>query len=116
MLFFGSDRSLFDCKQNLSLTLTNLGYCYSFNVNTSAEELTVSNSGARYGLHLILDIQQEEYLPMFGSAGVKVTIQPRGVIPDPDERGIFVPLGEEAQIELRRMVIQLRTQAQEGVA
>ena len=104
--FSGSDRSLFDCKQNLSLTLTNLGYCYSFNVNTSAEELTVSNSGAQYGLHLILDIQQEEYLPMFGSAGVKVTIQPRGVIPEPDERGILIPPGEEAQIELRRMVIK----------
>ena len=102
--FIGSHRLFFDCKQNLSLTLTSYGYCYSFNIDTTAEELTVSNSGARYGLSLILDIQQEEYLPVFGSAGVTVSVQPRGNPPNPAERGIFLPPGEEGAIELRAQI------------
>ena len=102
--FIGSHRLFFDCKQNLSLTLTSYGYCYSFNIDTTAEELTVSNSGARYGLSLILDIQQEEYLPVFGSAGVTVSVQPRGTPPNPVERGIFLPPGEEGAIELRAQI------------
>ena len=104
--FSGGDSSLINCTQNLTLTLTNLGYCYSFNSLTSAPEVTVSNSGARYGLSLLLDIQQEEYLPLFGSAGVRVAIQPRGVPPEPDERGILIPPGEEGLIELRAQIVR----------
>ena len=104
--FLGSDQSLFSCKQNLSLTLTRIGYCYSFNSDVAAKIVTVSNSGARYGLRVILDIQQEEYLPVLAAAGVRVTIQPRGVPPEPDERGVLVPPGEEALIQIRAQEIE----------
>ena len=104
--FLGSDQSLFSCKQNLSLTLTRIGYCYSFNSDMTAEAVTVSNSGARYGLQLILDIQQEEYLPVLSAAGVRIAIQPRGVPPEPDERGVLVPPGEQALIQLRAQEIE----------
>ena len=104
--FAGSDGSLYDCKQNLSLTLTNLGYCYSFNSDPAAKVVTVSNSGARYGLGMILDINQTDYLPILSAAGVRVMIQPRGVPPEPDERGVLIPPGEEALIELRTQIFK----------
>ena len=107
--FTGSDRSLFDCKKNLSLTLTSLGYCYSFNANATADVLTVSKSGARYGLSLILDIQQEEYLPVYGSAGVRVVAHERGTPPEPFDNGILIPPGEECLIGLRAQVYDDRS-------
>lgn len=105
-IFAGSDGSLYDCKKNLSLTLTNLGYCYSFNSDPAAKVVTVSNSGARYGLGMVLDIDQENYLPVLTGAGVRVMIQPRGVPPEPDERGVLIPPGEEGLIELRTQIIK----------
>ena len=105
--FAGSGGSLYDCKENLSLTLTNLGYCYSFNSDPAAEVVTVSNSGARYGLGMILDIYQADYLPVsMTGAGVRVMIQPRGVPPEPDERGVLIPPGEEGLIQLRTQIIK----------
>ena len=104
--FFGSDLSLLNCKESLAVTLTDLGYCYTFNGLTNASELSVPGAGARYGLHLLLNINQSEYLPSFGEAGVKVAIHPRGVPPQPYSKGIAIPAGRSGFISLRKSTIE----------
>ena len=104
--FFGNELSLLNCKESLAVTLTDLGYCYTFNGLTNVSELSVPGAGARYGLHLLLNINQSEYLPSFGEAGVKVAIHPRGVPPQPYSKGIAVPAGRSGFISLRKITIE----------
>ena len=104
-LFTGQGTNIFDCKNMLVPTLTDLGYCYSFNSEVSAPELFIRNTGSRYGLDLLLNISQGDYLPLLNSAGVRVAIHPRGVPPEPDERGIAVPPQRSAFIGLRTSTV-----------
>lgn len=99
--FFGNNLSLLNCAESLSLTLTDLGYCYTFNGEVNAPEVTVGGVGATYGLHVLLEINQSEYLPNFGDAGVKVAIHPRGVPPQPYSKGISIPAGRSGSIALQ---------------
>ena len=90
-----------NCSNMLVPTLTDIGYCYTFNGQVDAPELRISNTGSRYGLDVVLNISQANYLPILNGAGVRVAIHPRGVPPEPDERGIAVPPQRSAFIGLR---------------
>ena len=103
--FFGSDFSLLNCKENFSVKLTDLGYCFTFNGFANESEKYVNGAGARYGLHMLLNINQTEYLPSFSEAGIKVAIHPRGVPPQPYSRGIAIPAGRSAFIGMRKSTI-----------
>ncbi|XP_032298655.1 acid-sensing ion channel 3 [Coturnix japonica] len=67
---------------NFTAIFTRLGKCYTFNSGQPGMELlTTLQGGAGNGLELMLNIQQEEYLPVWGDtdetsyeAGVKVQI------------------------------------------
>lgn len=49
---------------------TRLGKCYTFNSGQPGTELlTTLQGGAGNGLELMLNIQQEEYLPVWGDTG-----------------------------------------------
>lgn len=47
-----------------------MGQCYTFNSGAhGAELLTTSKGGAGNGLEIMLDVQQEEYLPIWKDMG-----------------------------------------------
>ena len=56
------------------------------------------------GLHLTLDINQDDYIGyMAHSAGVSVVIHPQGIMPFPDEEGISISPGELTDISLTQV-------------
>ena len=72
--FTGSE--ILDCSQLLTPTLTDLGYCYTFNGQIDAPEMLIRNTGSRYGLDLVLNVSQGDYLPILNGAGVRIAIHP----------------------------------------
>ena len=90
-----------DCRQFMTPRITDLGYCYTFNGQIGAPERLIRNTGSRYGLDLVLNVSQGDYLPILNSAGVRIAIHPRDVPPEADEQGIAVPPQRSAFIGLR---------------
>ncbi|XP_040405232.1 acid-sensing ion channel 3 isoform X2 [Cygnus olor] len=91
-----------DCgPENFTAIFTRLGKCYTFNSGQPGTELlTTLQGGAGNGLELMLNIQQEEYLPVWGDtdetsyeAGVKVQIHSQQEPPFIDQLGFGVAPG-----------------------
>uniref|UniRef100_A0A8C0QLW2 Uncharacterized protein n=1 Tax=Chelonoidis abingdonii TaxID=106734 RepID=A0A8C0QLW2_CHEAB len=79
---------------------TRLGKCYTFNAGAPGNELlTTVKGGSGNGLELMLNIQQEEYLPVWGEneisyeAGVKVQIHSQDEPPYIHQLGFGVSPG-----------------------
>lgn len=54
-----------------------MGQCYTFNSGANgAELLTTPKGGAGNGLELMLDVQQEEYLPVWRDMGMQHQWEP----------------------------------------
>ena len=92
---------------DFSEVLTRLGYCYTFNNGGKHGDRPLLKSqgiGVRYGLSLILNIEQDEYLewPLGLNAGVMVAIHPQNYPPVPDDIGIAVPPGRNMFIGIRQ--------------
>ncbi|XP_072711110.1 acid-sensing ion channel 3 isoform X2 [Ciconia boyciana] len=86
---------------NFTVIFTRLGKCYTFNSGGPGREvLTTLQGGAGNGLELMLNVQQEEYLPVWGDtdetsyeAGVKVQIHSQEEPPFIDQLGFGVAPG-----------------------
>ncbi|KAM9647774.1 acid-sensing ion channel 3 isoform 7-T7 [Morphnus guianensis] len=87
--------------RNFTVIFTRLGKCYTFNSGGPGREvLTTLQGGAGNGLELMLNVQQEEYLPVWGDtdetsyeAGVKVQIHSQEEPPFIDQLGFGVAPG-----------------------
>ncbi|KAM6282442.1 acid-sensing ion channel 3 isoform 2-T2 [Porphyrio hochstetteri] len=87
--------------RNFTVIFTRLGKCYTFNSGGPGREvLTTLQGGAGNGLELMLNVQQEEYLPVWGDtdetsyeAGVKVQIHSQDEPPFIDQLGFGVAPG-----------------------
>ncbi|XP_074429844.1 acid-sensing ion channel 3 isoform X2 [Larus michahellis] len=87
--------------RNFTVIFTRLGKCYTFNPGGPGREvLTTLRGGAGNGLELMLNVQQEEYLPVWGDtdetsfeAGVKVQIHSQEEPPFIDQLGFGVAPG-----------------------
>ena len=95
-----------DCNHtDFSEVLTRFGYCYMFNSGRIANRplLKSQGIGIRYGLSLVLNIEQDEYLewPVELDAGVKVMIHPQDQPPIPDDSGIAIAPGRNMFIGIR---------------
>ena len=102
---FGGDSTTDDyknCVTDFEPIYTKVGKCYTFNSGLNgADERYVKVNGQRFGLRLVLNIHQEEYLsPLNSNAGIKVSVQPQGVVPLPEEQGVSIPPGRNAYIDL----------------
>ncbi|XP_078287644.1 acid-sensing ion channel 1-like isoform X1 [Rhinoraja longicauda] len=101
---------LLDCKyrgkecthQHFQVVFTRYGKCYTFNSGQTKDQpiLTTLKGGTGNGLELMLDIQQDEYLPVWGEtdetsfeAGIKVQIHGQNEPPFIDQLGFGVPPG-----------------------
>ncbi|XP_038642429.1 acid-sensing ion channel 1B isoform X1 [Scyliorhinus canicula] len=88
--------------ENFSVVFTRYGKCYTFNSGQTKDQpiLTTLKGGTGNGLELMLDIQQDEYLPVWGEteetsleAGIKVQIHGQNEPPFIDQLGFGVPPG-----------------------
>ncbi|KAJ7322153.1 hypothetical protein JRQ81_018440 [Phrynocephalus forsythii] len=95
MLWQCSFRGAHCGAQNFTVIFTRLGKCYTFNSGAPGYELlTTAKGGTGNGLELMLNIQQDEYLPVWGkAAGVKVQIHSQDEPPNIDQLGFGVAPG-----------------------
>ncbi|XP_061442893.1 acid-sensing ion channel 3 isoform X2 [Rhineura floridana] len=86
---------------NFTVIFTRLGKCYTFNSGAPGHELlTTVKGGTGNGLELMMNIQQDEYLPVWGDAdetsyeaGVMVQIHGQEEPPSVDQLGFGVAPG-----------------------
>ncbi|XP_059177460.1 amiloride-sensitive sodium channel subunit gamma-like [Physella acuta] len=85
-------------------TFINNGNCYTFGDKTvnGSQPWMVTKSGAENGLILELDIEQDEYLPITESAGIKVLLHSGSEIVFPDNSGILAAPGFVTSIGIRK--------------
>nr|XP_033794442.1 acid-sensing ion channel 1 isoform X1 [Geotrypetes seraphini] len=87
--------------QNFSTVFTRYGKCYTFNSGQNGKPPLISvRGGTGNGLELMLDIQQDEYMPVWGEtdetsfeAGIKVQIHSQDEPPFIDQLGFGVAPG-----------------------
>uniref|UniRef100_A0A8U8BUI8 Uncharacterized protein n=1 Tax=Geospiza parvula TaxID=87175 RepID=A0A8U8BUI8_GEOPR len=75
------------------------GNCYIFNWGMDEEALNSSNPGAEFGLKLILDISQQDYIPYLSSAaGARLMLHQQKSFPFLKDQGIYAMAGTETSI------------------
>ncbi|XP_031520883.1 acid-sensing ion channel 3 isoform X1 [Papio anubis] len=97
------DDMLLDCRfrgepcgpENFTTIFTRMGKCYTFNSGADgAELLTTTRGGMGNGLDIMLDVQQEEYLPVWRDNGL---IGPSPTEETPFEVGIRVQIHSQEE-------------------
>ncbi|XP_061456185.1 amiloride-sensitive sodium channel subunit beta [Rhineura floridana] len=85
------------------------GNCYIFNWGMDKNPLISSNPGAEFGLKLILDISQDDYIPYLTlTAGARLMLHEQKSFPFLKDQGIYAMSGTETSIgvlvdELKRL-------------
>nr|XP_034986634.1 amiloride-sensitive sodium channel subunit beta [Zootoca vivipara]XP_034986635.1 amiloride-sensitive sodium channel subunit beta [Zootoca vivipara] len=75
------------------------GNCYIFNWGMEKKSLISSNPGAEFGLKLILDISQDDYIPYLTStAGAWLMLHEQKTFPFLKDQGIYAMSGTETSI------------------
>ncbi|XP_072858733.1 acid-sensing ion channel 3 isoform X2 [Pogona vitticeps] len=113
MLWQCSFRGANCSAQNFTVIFTRLGKCYTFNSGAPGYELlTTVKGGTGNGLELMLNIQQDEYLPVWGEtdetfyeAGVKVQIHSQDEPPSIDQLGFGVAPGFQTFVSCQQQRI-----------
>ncbi|XP_072013768.1 acid-sensing ion channel 5-like isoform X2 [Amphiura filiformis] len=84
------------------------GNCYTFNHGFNNDTVRkTSKSGAQFGLHLTLFIEQPEYVGIFShESGVRVSIHSADVQPSPQDIGITATTGMATSIGVRQSKIE----------
>ena len=91
---------------NFTPVLTRLGVCYSFN-SGPANISTLTGTGPRFGLQLVVDIEQEEYAATLNAdAGIALIVHSQGEPGEPTDAGITIPPGHAARIGLRKKIVR----------
>lgn len=96
--------------QNFTHVFTSFGNCYTFNKgeNDDGDDVTIlqeDQPGVGNGLHLMLNIQQEEYTETFAGnreAGLKILVHDQIDPPLMDSLGSAIPPGFHAFVGVRR--------------
>uniref|UniRef100_A0A665X2I1 Acid sensing ion channel subunit 1 n=1 Tax=Echeneis naucrates TaxID=173247 RepID=A0A665X2I1_ECHNA len=100
--------------KNFSTIYTRYGKCYTFNSGLDGNPLlTTLKGGTGNGLEIMLDIQQDEYLPVWGEtdetsyeAGIKVQIHSQDEPPFIDQLGFGVAPGFQTFVSCQQQLLQ----------
>ncbi|XP_061694662.1 acid-sensing ion channel 1C isoform X4 [Syngnathoides biaculeatus] len=100
--------------KNFSTIYTRYGKCYTFNSGQDGNPLlTTLKGGTGNGLEIMLDIQQDEYLPVWGEtdetsyeAGIKVQIHSQDEPPFIDQLGFGVAPGFQTFVSCQQQLLQ----------
>ncbi|KAI6170998.1 Na+ channel, amiloride-sensitive family and Degenerin family-containing protein [Aphelenchoides bicaudatus] len=85
------------------------GNCWTFNFNDSVE-LKNSRAGPMYGLRLLLNVNQSDYLPTTEAAGVRLVVHEQDQEPFPDTFGYSAPTGFVSSFGLKTKRLERRDQ------
>ncbi|XP_055248383.1 acid-sensing ion channel 3 isoform X5 [Gorilla gorilla gorilla] len=112
------DDMLLDCRfrgqpcgpENFTTIFTRMGKCYTFNSGADgAELLTTTRGGMGNGLDIMLDVQQEEYLPVWRDneetpfeVGIRVQIHSQEEPPIIDQLGLGVSPGYQTFVSCQQ--------------
>ena len=90
------------CRYFTHYVSTQYGNCYTFNSNDwRNQSIVVGRSGSEAGLDLTLNIEHNEYLPVYTSGyGVRLVIHDFGTYPFPSQQGLSIPAGFETSVGL----------------
>nr|XP_043876622.1 acid-sensing ion channel 1C-like isoform X2 [Solea senegalensis] len=99
--------------KNFSTIYTRYGKCYTFNSGLDGNPLlTTLKGGTGNGLEIMLDIQQDEYLPVWGEtdetsyeAGIKVQIHSQSEPPFIDQLGFGVAPGFQTFVSCQQQLV-----------
>ncbi|KAI6224444.1 Na+ channel, amiloride-sensitive family and Degenerin family-containing protein [Aphelenchoides fujianensis] len=80
------------------------GNCYTFNFNDSVE-LKNSRAGPMYGLRLLLNVNQSDYLPTTEAAGIRLVVHEQDQEPFPDTFGYSAPVFFVSSFGLKTKVL-----------
>ena len=94
----GVNDEVVPCKDAFKPVLTSAGICFTFNGSNHG----IHSTGIRYGLKLVLNIQQDKRPSFNGKSGVKLVIHNGGDIARPNLYGISVPPGNAIDVGVRR--------------
>ncbi|KAK2152958.1 hypothetical protein LSH36_313g01036 [Paralvinella palmiformis] len=81
------------------------GNCYTFNSGwiKNVTLMKSSRAGRRYGLHVILNLNQNEYLPELGdTAGIRIVVHQKNRMAFPEDEGVTISPGHSTLIGLRK--------------
>ncbi|XP_011408195.1 PREDICTED: acid-sensing ion channel 5-like [Amphimedon queenslandica] len=98
----GPNSEVKPCKDAFKPILTSAGICFTFN----GSDNRIHSTGIRYGLKLILNIQQEKRPSFNGKSGVKLVIHNGRDIARPNLYGISVPPGHAIDVGVRKMAVE----------
>ena len=101
----GADSDVIMCKDFFEPVLTSAGICFTFNGTNKL----ANSTGIRYGLKLVLNIQQEESPSFNGKSGIKLVIHDGRDIARPNLYGISVPPGNAIDVGVRKMATKDET-------
>ncbi|CAD5218834.1 unnamed protein product [Bursaphelenchus okinawaensis] len=96
-----------DCDEERDFQLhmdPEFGNCYTFNFNDSVE-LKNSRAGPMYGLRLLLNVNQSDYLPTTEAVGVRLVVHEQDQEPFPDTFGYSAPTGFVSSFGLKTKVL-----------
>uniref|UniRef100_A0A914D1A0 Amiloride-sensitive sodium channel n=1 Tax=Acrobeloides nanus TaxID=290746 RepID=A0A914D1A0_9BILA len=94
-----------DLKRDFQIHLDpEFGNCYTFNFNDSVE-LKNSRAGPMYGLRLLLNVNQSDYLPTTEAAGIRLVVHEQNQEPFPDTFGYSAPTGFVSSFGLKTKVL-----------
>lgn len=86
-------------EDDFTPVLTTFGVCYTFNSGLTKPVLKSTGTGARQGLNVYLDIQQDQYISSPSiDAGARLVVRPQFEPPLPLDHGIAIPPGTNAFI------------------
>ena len=101
----GTNSDVVPCKDAFKPVLTSAGICFTFN----GSDNRIHSTGIRYGLKLVLNVQQEGRPSFNGKSGVKLVIHNGRDIARPNLYGISVPPGNAIDVGVRRRATQDET-------
>ncbi|XP_043945755.1 amiloride-sensitive sodium channel subunit beta [Protopterus annectens] len=77
------------------------GNCYIFNWGLDGNVAVSSNPGVGFGLQLVVDVNQEEYIPFLTtSAGVRFLLHDQKTFPFVETMGIYALVGTVTSVEI----------------
>ncbi|XP_071590565.1 acid-sensing ion channel 3 isoform X1 [Heliangelus exortis] len=110
MLLYCSFRGTDCTARDFAVIFTRLGKCYTFNAGGPGRPvLSTHRGGQGHGLELMLDVQQDEYLPVWGDtaetsleAGVRVQIHSQDEPPAIDQQGFGAAPGFQTLVSCQQ--------------
>lgn len=102
---FSHEAGIIPCKDMFYPVLTPAGICYTFN-DFKMSDTVIPNitSGMKYGLKLVLNIEEERYPAYEGKTGAQIIVHERNDIPRPNLEGISVPPGQNVNIGFTKAI------------